>query len=90
MPWKGSKKYFQAKAGSDASDEADVLLLIKEYENKHYVINSPSPIEAIKYRMEQQGLTNKDLAQILDSEPCKRYILKRTGIKPGHDPQALS
>jgi HTH-type transcriptional regulator/antitoxin HigA len=60
------EEIFQAKSGSDESDEADVLsLLIKDYENKHYVINTPSPIEAIKYRMEQQGLTNKDLAKIL-------------------------
>jgi len=60
------EEIFQAKFGSDESDEADVLaLLIKEYEDKHYLISSPSPIEAIKYRMEQQGLTNKDLAQIL-------------------------
>ena len=57
---------FQAKPGSTESDEADVLaLLIKDYEDKHYIIDAPSPIEAIKYRMEQQGLTNKDLAQIL-------------------------
>ena len=60
------EEIFQAKNGSAESDEADVLaLLIKEYEDKHFVINAPSPIEAIKYRMEQQGLTNKDLAQIL-------------------------
>ncbi|MBI2281859.1 MAG: helix-turn-helix domain-containing protein [Bacteroidetes bacterium] len=57
---------FSAKRGTKESDEADVLaLLIKEYENKHYVIDAPSPLEAIKYRMEQQGLTNKDLAKIL-------------------------
>ena len=57
---------FQAKPGTPESDEADVLaLLIKAYEDKHYVIDAPSPIEAIKYRMQQQGLTNKDLALIL-------------------------
>lgn len=57
---------FQAKAGTDESNEADVLaLLIKDYEDKHFIINAPTPIEAIKYRMEQQGLTNKDLALIL-------------------------
>jgi|SRR5450432_3777536 len=60
------EEIFQAKPGSDESDEADVLaLLIKDFEDKHYVINAPSPIAAIKYRMEQQGLTTKDLAQIL-------------------------
>jgi HTH-type transcriptional regulator/antitoxin HigA len=69
---------FQAKPGSAESDEADVLaLLIKDYENKHYVINAPSPIEAIKYRMEQQGLTNKDLANILGFKSRVSDIFKK-------------
>jgi len=60
------EEIFNAKRGTKESDEADVLsLLIKDYENKHYVIEAPSPIEAIKYRMEQQGLSNHDLAEIL-------------------------
>ncbi|HET6253392.1 MAG TPA: helix-turn-helix domain-containing protein [Puia sp.] len=60
------EEIFQAKRGSAESDEADVLaLLIREYEDKHYIINAPTPIEAIRYRMEQQGLSNKDLANIL-------------------------
>lgn len=57
---------FQSKTGTQESEEADVLaLLIKEYEDKHYVIQAPDPLEAIRYRMEQQGLTNTDLARIL-------------------------
>jgi HTH-type transcriptional regulator / antitoxin HigA len=57
---------FQAKAGTPESDEADVLsLLIGQYEDKHFVIQAPSLIDAIKYRMEQQGLSNKDLVLIL-------------------------
>jgi HTH-type transcriptional regulator/antitoxin HigA len=60
------EEMFQAKSGTPESDEADILaLLIKDYEDKHYVIDVPNPIEAIKYRIEQQGLSNKDLAQIL-------------------------
>lgn len=60
------EEIFQARPGSPESDEADILaLLIKNYEDRHYVIEAPNPIEAIKYRMEQQGLTNKDLAGIL-------------------------
>ncbi len=59
-------KIFQAKTGTKESEEADVLaLLIKEYEDKHYIIHAPDPLAAIKYRMEQQGLPNSDLAQIL-------------------------
>lgn len=60
------EEIFQAKPGTKESEEADVLaLLISEYENKHYLIEAPDPLAAIKYRMEQQGLTNTDLAQIL-------------------------
>lgn len=60
------EEIFSAKKGTVESDEADVLsLLIKDYEEKHYVIEAPSPLDAIKYRMEQEGLTNKDLAKIL-------------------------
>lgn len=69
---------FQAKAGTPKSDEADVLaLLIKDYEDRHYIIDAPSPIEAIKYRMEQQGLTNKDLAQILGFKSRVSDIFKK-------------
>jgi HTH-type transcriptional regulator/antitoxin HigA len=72
------EEIFQAKSGSPESDEADVLaLLIKDYEDKHYVINAPSPIEAIKYRMEQQGLTNKDLAHILGFKSRVSDIFKK-------------
>ncbi len=60
------EEIFQSKPGSTESDEADVLsLLLKDYEEKHFVIEAPNPLEAIRYRMEQQGLTNSDLAVIL-------------------------
>jgi HTH-type transcriptional regulator/antitoxin HigA len=69
---------FQAKAGTPESDEADVLsLLIKDYEERHYIIDAPNPIEAIKYRMEQQGLTNKDLAKILGFKSRVSDIFKK-------------
>jgi HTH-type transcriptional regulator/antitoxin HigA len=70
---------FQAKADTPESDEADVLaLLIKDYEDRHYTIDVPSPIEAIKYRMEQQGLTNKDLAKILGFKSRVSDIFKNS------------
>ena len=60
------EQVFEAKKGTPQSNEADILaLLIQQYEDKHFVIEAPTPLEAIKYRMEQQGLTNSDLAQIL-------------------------
>lgn len=60
------EKVFHAKAGTKEGDEADVLaLLIKDYEDRHFVIEAPDPLEAIKYRIEQEGLTKTDLAKIL-------------------------
>ncbi len=53
---------FQAKEGSSEADEMEILVtLIESYENKFYPISPPEPIEAIKFRMEQQGLKAKDL-----------------------------
>jgi HTH-type transcriptional regulator/antitoxin HigA len=57
---------FQAKPGTKEGDEVELLeLLVKDYEDKNFVFETPSPLEAIRYGMEQQGLTNKDLARIL-------------------------
>ena len=53
---------FQADEGTPEADEMEVLVtLIEAYENKHYPIGPADPIEAIKFRMEQQGLTARDL-----------------------------
>jgi HTH-type transcriptional regulator / antitoxin HigA len=53
---------FDAPVGTTESDEADLLgLLIDEYEKKHYPIEAPDPIEAIKIRMEEMQLKQKDL-----------------------------
>jgi len=72
------EEVFNAKPGTKESDEADILsLLIGTYEDEHYVIDAPSPIEAIKYRMEQQGLTNKDLAEILGFKSRVTDIFKK-------------
>ncbi|MNN64530.1 MULTISPECIES: type II toxin-antitoxin system HigA family antitoxin [unclassified Pseudomonas] len=51
-----------AAAGSPEADELEVLsMLIEKYEDEHYPIAPSDPIEAIKFRMEQQGLTPRDL-----------------------------
>lgn len=72
------EEIFQAKAGTPESDEADVLsLLIREYEEKHFVIDSPNPLEAIKYRMEQQGLSYKELGEILGFKSRVTDIFKK-------------
>ena len=69
---------FQAKQGAAESDESDILaLLIKDYEDKHFVIDAPDPIEAIKYRMEQMGISDKDLADILGYKSKVSEILNK-------------
>jgi HTH-type transcriptional regulator / antitoxin HigA len=53
---------FQAKPKTPEFDEMEILAtLIEAYEHKHYRIGPAHPIEAIKFRMEQQGLTQRDL-----------------------------
>jgi len=53
---------------SPDGDKLDVLLiLVEDYEDKHYPIALPDPIEAIKFRMEQSGLSRKDLEPLLGS-----------------------
>ena len=59
---------FDAKPNSVEADELDVLVtLIEKYEQIHYPIPEPDPIEAIKFMMEQKGISNNDLAVILKS-----------------------
>ncbi|PAW31385.1 transcriptional regulator [Pantoea vagans] len=52
----------QPEPGSEVGDFLEVMiLLIEKYEQEHYPIEAPDPVEAIKFRMEQMGLTAKDL-----------------------------
>ena len=54
-----------------------MCVLINEYENKHFPIEAPDPIEAIKFRMEQQGLTVKDLEPAIGKSNRVYEILNR-------------
>jgi len=57
---------FDAPENTSEGDEAELLsILIEKYEDEHYPIEAPDPIEAIKFRMEQMGMSNKELAQII-------------------------
>jgi HTH-type transcriptional regulator/antitoxin HigA len=57
---------FEAKKGSELGDELEILsILIDQYENENFPIDMPDPIEAIKFRMEQLGMKQKDLAEIV-------------------------
>ena len=60
------EEIFHAPVDSPEGDEAEVLsILIEKYEDEHFPIEVPDPIEAIKFRMEQMDMNKKDLAQIL-------------------------
>ncbi|MGB0788006.1 MAG: helix-turn-helix domain-containing protein [Marinirhabdus sp.] len=57
---------FDTKRGTKAGDELEILsALIDRYENEHFPIGMPDPISAIKFRMEQMGLKQKDLVEMV-------------------------
>ncbi|MDO9154913.1 MAG: hypothetical protein Q7U47_14600 [Paludibacter sp.] len=69
---------FDAAIGTPESDEADVLgLMIDQYEKKHYPIEAPDPIEAIKIRMEEMHLKQVDLVDALGGKSRVSEILNR-------------
>lgn len=70
------EEIFDAKSGTTKGDELEVLgILVDDYEKKHFPIESPNPIEAIKFRMDQLDLAQKDLAKILGSKSRASEIL---------------
>ena len=69
---------FDAKMGTPEGDELEVLgILINQYENENFPIGLPDPIEAIKFRMEQMGYNQKDLADIVGLKSRASEILNR-------------
>ena len=69
---------FESKKGSKNGDELELLsLLIDNYEKEKFPIDLPDPIEAIKFRMEQLGYKQKDLAEVLGLKSRVSEILNR-------------
>ena len=69
---------FDAAIGTIESDEADILgLIIDEYERKHYPIEAPDPIEAIKIRMEEMQLRQVDLVDEIGGKSRVSEVLNR-------------
>ncbi|WP_418641346.1 helix-turn-helix domain-containing protein [Sulfurimonas sp. ST-27] len=67
-----------AKPNTSQMDELEVLTtLVEAYEEQHYKIEAPDPIEAIKFRMEQEGLKQKDLVSIIGSKSRVSEILNK-------------
>jgi HTH-type transcriptional regulator / antitoxin HigA len=72
------ERLWGAKLGTSDGDRLDVLAtLIDAYESEHETIDPPDPIEAIKFRMEQQGLTRRDLEEMLGSRARVAEVLNR-------------
>jgi HTH-type transcriptional regulator/antitoxin HigA len=69
---------FDSKKGSANGDELEILgILIEKYENEHFPIGFPDPIEAIKFRMEQLGYNQTDLAKIVGLKSRASEILNK-------------
>lgn len=67
-----------AKKDTPKGDELDLLVtLVESYETKHYPIAPPDPIDAIKFRMEQMGMTKADMIKYLGSQSRVSEILNR-------------
>ncbi len=72
------ERLWGAKPGSRNGDRLDVLAtLIDAYEAEHFPLDPPDPIEAIKFRMEQQNLTRRDLEEIIGSRTRIAEVLNR-------------
>jgi HTH-type transcriptional regulator/antitoxin HigA len=72
------ERLWGAKSGTPEGDRLDVLAtLIDAYESVHYPMDPPDPIEAIKFRMEQQGLTRKDLEPLIGTRTRVAEVLNR-------------
>jgi HTH-type transcriptional regulator/antitoxin HigA len=72
------ERLWGAKSGTPQGDRLDVLAtLIEAYENEHFPMDPPDPIEAIKFRMEQRGLTRKDLGPLFGTRTRVAEVLNR-------------
>ncbi len=69
---------FDSKKGTAQGDELEILgILIEKYEDENFPIGFPDPIEAIKFRMEQMGYTQSDLAKVVGLKSRASEILNK-------------
>lgn len=72
------ERLWGAKCGTPEGDRLDVLAtLIEAYEARHHPMDPPDPVEAIRFRMEQQGLTRKDLEPMIGPRNRVADVLNR-------------
>lgn len=75
------EKLWEAKPSTKEGDELEILaVLVEKYEAENYPISLPTPIEAIKFRMEQMGLTKKDLGKIIGANRVSEILNKKRGL----------
>ena len=79
------ERLWGAKAKTRDGDRLDVLAtLIDSYEAEHYPMDPPDPIEAIKFRMEQQGLTRRDMEDLIGTRTRVAEVLNgKRGLSIG-------
>ena len=69
---------FEAPVNTKEGDEAEILaMLIENYENQHYPISAPDPIEAIKIRMDEMNLKQKDLVGVIGGKSRVSEVLNK-------------
>jgi len=72
------ERLWGAKSGTPEGDRLDILAtLVDAYENEHYPVDPPDPIEAIRFRMEQQGLSRRDLEPLIGTRTRVAEVLNR-------------
>lgn len=72
------EEIFDALPNTKEGDEAEILsLLIENYENEYYPIEAPDPIEAIKIRMEEMNIKQKDLVGVIGGKSSVSEILNK-------------
>ncbi len=72
------EKIFDASPGTPEGDRLDILVtLVEVYEDKHYGIPEPDPIEALNYYMESRGLSRKDLEPYIGTRARVSEVLNR-------------
>jgi HTH-type transcriptional regulator/antitoxin HigA len=72
------EEIFDAKKGTMEGDELEILgILLEKYENEQFQIDFPDPIEAIKFRMEQMGYNQNDLANVIGLKSRASEILNK-------------
>jgi HTH-type transcriptional regulator/antitoxin HigA len=72
------ERLWGARSGTPEADKLEILVtLVDAYEAKHHPIDPPDPIDAIRFRIEQMGLTRSDLIDIIGSRARVSEVLNR-------------